>query len=88
MHVEADALAARPIAVALEHPHLVERAAQVDAGERLVLVELEPVLIVEVDGPKLARRQRELHLVGGVEPGEDAVGGLEQPADPGGSLVR
>ena len=54
LDVEADALAVLAVAVLLERPDLVERPAQVDRAEDLVLVVFQAVLVVQVNAPELA----------------------------------
>ena len=73
LDVEADALAVAAVAVGLEGPDLVERAAEVRGAERLVLVVLQAVLVVEVDAPEFPVLQGVGHVVGRIQAGEDRM---------------
>jgi hypothetical protein len=49
--------------------------------ERFVLIELETVLIVEMNGPELVESAGEIDFIGGIESGEDGMGGFDEGAD-------
>ena len=87
LDVEADAFAVPAEAVLLEHPDLVERPAQVDRAEDLVLVVFQPVLVVQMDAPELVVIEGVGHVVGGIEPGQNRMGALDQDAGTAGSIV-
>src|SRR6516162_8338300 len=53
VHIKANILAVFAVAVALEGADLVEGDSNVRAAKRFVLVELEAVLVVQVQRPKL-----------------------------------
>ena len=82
VHIEGDVFASFAIAVAFEGAHLVEGDAQVRAAEGFVLIEFQPVLIIEVERPKLSERHGEINFIGRIQPGEDGMGGLNEAPDP------
>src|SRR6185503_20183125 len=51
MDIEADVFPIFPVTVSLERADLVESDAQVRAAERFVLVELQPILVVQMQRP-------------------------------------
>ena len=69
MHVKSDALAFPSVVMPFQNAYLIKRAPQVDASKWFVLVKLETVLIVEMDGPELAEGKRELQLIRGIQTG-------------------
>src|SRR5207302_975555 len=77
-HVETDVLAVVAVAVALERAHLIESDAQVIASKRLVLVELQSVLVVQMQRPEFAEGHRELDFIGGIKPSEDRVRAFDE----------
>src|SRR5258708_38906050 len=68
MHIKTDILAFAAVFIALQGPHLVESAPKIIASKGLILVELEPVLVVEVERPKLPERHRKIDLIRRTEP--------------------
>ena len=80
----------RPIVAGpLQHPDGVEGPAQVHGAERLVLIVLQAVLIVEMNAPQLLVPQGVGHIVRGIEAGQDGMGRLDQnAANATGSTVR
>src|SRR5439155_24810636 len=77
MHVETNVFAAAAISAPFESLHLVESAAQIGAAEWFVLIEFQPVLIVEMQRPELAKTQREFDFIRRIEPGKNRVRGLD-----------
>jgi len=81
MDVEADHLAFLAVAVTFQGADLVEGDAQIGAAKGFILVELQAVLVVEMEGPELAEGAGEVDFVGRVESGQDGVGGFDEGAD-------
>jgi hypothetical protein len=81
LDVQADEAAGFGVAAQFQHADLVEGDAQVGRAEGFVLVILQAVLVVEMDRPELAGGEGKGHFVGGIEAGEDGVGGFDQAAD-------
>src|SRR2546429_553137 len=81
MNIKADVFTALSIAIAFEGADLVEGDPQIGAAEGFILVELQPVLIVEVEGPKLAESHGEVDFISGIEPGENRVRRFDEAAD-------
>src|SRR5436305_1942266 len=48
MDIETDVFAVAPVFIPFEHADLVKGAAQISAPERFVLVEFQPILVIEV----------------------------------------
>src|SRR5689334_1359546 len=82
VNIKADVLAVFAVLIALEGADLVEGTAKVIASKRFVLVELKPVLVVEVQRPKLAEGHGEIDFIGWVKSRKDCVGRLDQAPDP------
>src|SRR5690242_900576 len=62
MHVEADVLAVPAVAVSFKRADLIECDAKIVASKRLVLVELQSILVIQVQGPQLAESHREINF--------------------------
>ena len=73
MHVEGDILTVLAVAVAFERAHLIKGDTEIGAAKGFIFVEFQPVLIVEMNGPKLVHRQRKGHFIGWIEPGQNRV---------------
>src|SRR5439155_27157111 len=73
MDIEADVFAALAIAVAFERPDLVEGGAKIIASKRLVLVELQPVLFVQLQRQEFIEGHRSIDFVSGIESGKNRV---------------
>src|SRR6185436_10853875 len=82
VNVETNEFPVFPILISLQNPDLIECASQTNARERLVLVELQAILIVQMEGPQFTESHREINFVRWIESGENAVSCLNQCADP------
>jgi len=82
MNIKADVFTTAAVLVLVQHSHLIERTSKVGAAKWFVLVEFEAVLVVEMERPKFPECHCKGDLIGRIQAGEDAMGGLDQCSDP------
>src|SRR3989442_283060 len=78
MHVEANGFPIPAVVIAFQGADLVERHAKIIAPKRLVLIELQTVLVVEMERPEFAESHREINFVGRIKPGQGGVGAFDE----------
>ena len=81
LHVETDGFAVLAVVVDIQNADLVEGTTDVNGSEGLVLIELEAILVVEMDGEELLVGESVSHFVRWIEIGEDGVGAFDIDAD-------
>src|SRR6516225_8028622 len=81
MHVEAYVLALLAVTISLQCAYLVKSHAQVGAAERFVLVKFQPILVIQMQRPKLPERHGKIDFVRRVKAGQDRVCRFDEATD-------